>query len=137
MAPNWGQMDAFRLRDEERAYASSLDPAPIAGEQPLYSVYVIELSDERGPRRNPRYPNVYVGQSALSPEERFSQHRLAYKASRRLWKGGKGSGQWLGLWLRPRLYERYNPIPTRTDAEEKERWLAEHLRTKGYTVFTG
>jgi hypothetical protein len=56
----------------------------------VYSIYVIEISDERGPRLNPKYPNVYVGQTALTPEQRFAQHRVGYKASRHLWKGGKG-----------------------------------------------
>jgi hypothetical protein len=103
----------------------------------VFSVYVIELSDERGPRRNPKYPNVYVGQTALSPEARFAQHRTSYKASRHLWKGGKGTGKWLGLWLKRRLYAQYNPIETRSEAERLELWLAEHLRRKGYTVFVG
>lgn len=103
----------------------------------MYSVYVIELSDERGPRLNPRYPNVYVGQTALTPEERFAQHRAGYKASRHLWKGGKGRGQWLGLWLKRRLYDRSNPIENRPEAERLEVWLAERLRRRGYTVFVG
>ncbi len=103
----------------------------------VFSVYVIEISDKRGPRRNQKYPNVYVGQTALTPEARFAQHRAGHKASRHLWKGGKGRGQWLGLWLRRRLYARYNPIETRAEAERLEVWLAEHLRHKGYTVFVG
>jgi len=103
----------------------------------VYSVYVIEISDERGPRLNPRYPNVYVGQTSLTPEERFAQHQIGYKASRYLWKGGKGRGQWLGLWLKRRLYQRYNPVETRAEAERLELWLAERLRRKGYTVFVG
>ena len=103
----------------------------------MYSVYVIEISDERGLRLNPKYPNVYVGQTALTPEERFAQHKVGYKTSRYLWKGGKGTGQWLGLWLKRRLYERYNPIETRAEAERLELWLAEQLRRKGYTVFVG
>jgi hypothetical protein len=103
----------------------------------MYSVYVIEMSDDKGPRLNLKYPNVYVGQTALTPEERFAQHRDAHKTSRHLWKGGKGKGQWLGLWLKRRLYEKYNPIATRDEAERMEEWLAEHLRQRGYTVFVG
>jgi len=103
----------------------------------VYSVYVIEISDERGLRLNPKYPNVYVGQTALTPEERFAQHKLGYKTSRYLWKGVKGRGQWLGLRLKRRLYERYNPIETRAEAEQSEGRLAEQLRHKGYTVFVG
>jgi hypothetical protein len=103
----------------------------------VYSIYVIEISDERGPRLNPKYPNVYVGQTALTPEERFAQHQVGYKASRYLWKGGKGRGQWLGLWLKRGLYEQYNPIETRAEAERLEVWLAEQLRHQGYAVFVG
>lgn len=101
------------------------------------SLYVIEISDERGPRLNPKYPNVNARQTALTPEARFAQYRAGYKASRYLWKGGKGRGQWLGLWLKRRLYGRYNPIETRAEAERLDAWLAEHLRHKGYTVFVG
>ncbi len=103
----------------------------------MYSVYVIEISDERGLRLNPKYPHVYVGQTALTPEERFTQHKVGYKTSRYLWKGGKGRGQWLGLRLKPRLYERYNPIETRAEAERLELRLADQLRHNGYTVFVG
>jgi hypothetical protein len=98
---------------------------------------VIEISDERGPRLNPKYPSVYVGQTALTPDARFTQHRAGYKASRYFWKGGKGCGQWLALWLKRRLYEGYNPIETRAEAERLEVWLADHLRRQGYTVFVG
>lgn len=94
----------------------------------MYNVYVIEISDERGRRLNPKYPNIYVGQTALTPEARFAQHRAGYKASRHLWKGGKGRGQWLGLWLKRRLYGRFNPIETRAEAERLEASLADHLR---------
>src|SRR5713226_1096147 len=104
---------------------------------PVYNLYVIEISDDRCPRLNPKYPNVYVGQTALTPEARFAQHRAGYKASRHLWKGGKGTGQWLGLWLKRRLYARYNPIESRAEAERREVWLGERLRHKGYTVFVG
>ncbi len=120
--------------DDDRGQAV----ARIASENSLvYSLYVIEISDDRGPRLNPKYPNVYVGQTALTPEARFSQHRAGYKASRHLWKGGKGKGKWLGRWLKRRLYGRYNPIETRAEAVRLEAWLAEHLRRKGYTVFVG
>lgn len=65
-----------------------------------YYVYVIELDDAVGPRANSRYPPVYVGQSVVPPDERFTQHKAGYKASRHVRKHGK--------WLRKRLYERMN-----------------------------
>src|SRR5258708_19703752 len=93
------------------------------------------MSDGRGLRLNPKYPNVYVGQTALTPEERFTQHKVGYKTSRYLWKGGKGRGQWLGLRLKPRLYERYNPIETRAEAERLELRLAHQLKPNAYPLF--
>jgi hypothetical protein len=40
-----------------------------------------------------------------------------------------------GLVLRPDLFEKYNPIPTRKDAEEIEAMLARQLQEKGYGVW--
>ena len=40
-----------------------------------------------------------------------------------------------GLKLRPDLYEKYNPIPTRKDAEEIEEMLGNDLRKQGYGVW--
>ena len=40
-----------------------------------------------------------------------------------------------GLKLRPDIYEKYNPIPTRKDAEEIERMLAFKLRDAGIGVW--
>jgi hypothetical protein len=88
-----------------------------------YYVYVIELAPKAGSNA------VYVGQSALFPAERFSQHLTGYKAATVVRRHGKR--------LRPELFERYNPIPTRADAEERERLLAERLAANGYRVYGG
>jgi hypothetical protein len=40
-----------------------------------------------------------------------------------------------GIKLRPDLYEKYNPIPTRKDAEEIEEMLGEKLRSQGFGVW--
>ena len=40
-----------------------------------------------------------------------------------------------GIRLRPELYEKYNPIPTRGDAETIEKMLGESLRKKGLGVW--
>lgn len=40
-----------------------------------------------------------------------------------------------GLKLRPDLYEQYNPIPTRKDAEAIEEMLGIGLRNRGYGVW--
>jgi hypothetical protein len=38
--------------------------------------------------------------------------------------------------LRPDLYQEYNPLPTRAEAEAKEEWLADQLRSQGYDVYS-
>tara|TARA_Y100000768_G_scaffold367260_1_gene330182 strand:+ start:56 stop:376 length:321 start_codon:yes stop_codon:yes gene_type:complete len=101
-----------------------------------YYVYVIELdqsvSDIKKFRdKNPKFfkgdPCFYVGQSAKKPNIRFEQHKEGYKANT--------YAKRFGLKLRPDLYEKYNPIPTRKDAEEIEEMLGELLRKRGYAVW--
>lgn len=94
-----------------------------------YHVYVIELSDEVGPRVTPGKPNVYVGQSAVTPQERFDQHLSGYKASRFVRE--------YGVRLRPRLYQNHGPYGSRAEAEDAERRLADRLRRRGFTVYGG
>jgi hypothetical protein len=40
-----------------------------------------------------------------------------------------------GIRLRPDIYEKYNPIPTRKDAEEIESMVAKELKTRGIGVW--
>lgn len=91
-----------------------------------FYVYVIELDDSR---RRAEKPAVYVGQSAKLPVDRFEQHRSGVRASKHVRDHG--------VRLLPRLYERFNPMSTREEAEAKEIWLAERLRRRGYTVYGG
>jgi hypothetical protein len=102
-----------------------------------YYVYVIRLSrkvwnNRRFREENEHYapdggkPCVYVGHSVRTPEERFAQHQRGYKPGRYVRKYGKR--------LMPKLYEKYNPLPTRDDAEEREEKLAKRLRKRGYAV---
>jgi hypothetical protein len=101
-----------------------------------YNVYVIELDRvvlERPRFRevNPDYdetkPCVYVGQTTKNPEDRFSQHKAGMKSAPLV--------RQYGVRLRPQLYEKYNPLPSRIQAESKEEWLAEKLRKEGYGVW--
>lgn len=92
-----------------------------------YYVYVIELDEAVGSRNDPTKPSVYVGQSAVLPEERFRQHLAGYKASRYVRRHGRR--------LKPRLYRAQNPLPTRAAALEMERELGRRLRKRGYTVY--
>ena len=102
-----------------------------------YSLYVIELSrvalgESRFANRNPEpredKPCVYVGQTSLSPEERFAQHQAGYKSNRFAHK--------YGLRLRPKLVANRGPYETRAEAEAAEAALAERLRCRGYAVWS-
>lgn len=102
-----------------------------------YYVYVIELDkavtdksrfQKRNPHMDPELACYYVGQTVYNPEIRFNQHK----------EGGKLSNSYVrdyGLRLCPEEYEKYNPIPTRQDAEELEKYLAERLRSQGHGVW--
>tara|TARA_B100001250_G_C19686662_1_gene738353 strand:+ start:613 stop:801 length:189 start_codon:yes stop_codon:yes gene_type:complete len=59
---------------------------------------------------------------------RFKQHKDGYKSNIFVKK--------FGLHLVPSLYEKYNPIPTRKDAEELEEYLANKLRAEKYGVWS-
>ena len=91
----------------------------------LYRVYVIELEDFRS-RHDPRFPWVYVGQTAKTPEQRLDEHKRGVNAARVVRKHG--------LRLRPDLYEREPLTTTREEAERLERRVARKLRARGYSV---
>ena len=101
-----------------------------------YYLYVIELDKQVGKlgkfrKQNPKFllgnRCFYVGQSARKPLERFKQHKEGYKSNKYAMN--------YGLNLVSELYEKYNPIPTRNDAEELEEYLAYRLRNKRYGVW--
>ena len=103
-----------------------------------FHVYVIELDPavrqvrrfrEANPAMKALTPCFYVGSTWRTPDERFDQHKQGYKANRYAKK--------YGLKLRPDLFEQYNPIPSRTDAEELEAYLANRLRKMGSGVWQG
>ena len=88
--------------------------------QPLFFVYVVELD-------RPPYPSVYVGSSALPPEERFQKHL----------HGGLGTSRYVrrqGVRLRPDLYAHLNPLPSREAAWLEEHRLRDRLVQSGFHV---
>jgi hypothetical protein len=98
-------------------------------------LYVVELDrkvlEERKFRRaNPSYVArklcLYVGSTALSPENRLRNHLIGHKANRYVYR--------YGLWLRPEFYRHYPPMG-RYEAELTERELALELREEGYAVW--
>ena len=101
-----------------------------------YYVYVIELDPavadlQKFRSKNPKYIKgngcVYVGQSSRKPEIRFEQHKEGYKSNK--------YAKRFGLKLRPDLFEKYNPIPTRKDAEAIEAMVGKNLRERGIGVW--
>ena len=101
-----------------------------------YYLYVIELDKQVGKIKKFRKQNpnfifgnrcFYVGQSARAPMLRFKQHKEAYKSNT--------FARRFGLNLVPAFYEKYNPIPTRKDAEDLEQYLANKLKKEGYGVW--
>lgn len=103
-----------------------------------YNVYVIELDPrvlERQKFRdaNPGHvtgkPCVYVGQTYLSPEERFEQHSAGVHSNKYV--------RHFGVRLRPRFYLKYQGLETREQAEQAEAELGERLRRRGFAVWWG
>ncbi len=103
-----------------------------------FFVYVIELEAAVKQIRKFRKANpdmragascFYVGSSFQAPDNRFDQHKQGYKSNRYARK--------FGVKLRPDLFDRYNPIPSRKDALELEVYLAERLRGEGFGVWQG
>ncbi len=86
-----------------------------------YGVYVIEIENLE--------KSLYVGQSALTPEDRLAQHLAGYKSNSEVRKNGG--------FLRPDLYAEYPRFAVREQAEELEALLAKYLRLEGWTVYGG
>lgn len=87
-------------------------------------VYVIELSPDVVAGEYVGY--VYVGETNLTPEERFERHRSGRRSSKTVRN--------YGLRLRPDLAPDGNPFPSRDEALEWEAITAEDLRDLGYYV---
>ena len=68
-----------------------------------------------------------MGQSAKKQPLRFLQHKDGYKSST--------YAKRFGMKLAPEFDEKYNPIPTRKDAEELEEYVAKKLRKERYGVW--
>ena len=108
-----------------------------------YYVYIIELdrafanssrAKSANPNANPDKPCIYVGASSKTPEERFYEHINGKRNN----KGPLFSRVVFkyGLRLRPRLYQKYNPLATREAAEIKEKELTAKYKKRGYIVWS-
>jgi predicted ATPase len=108
----------------------------VNGLRTVWGLYVIELSDDIGDRTDPDLPWVYVGQTTLTPEERFEQHRSGARNG----KGRRLHSKWphrYGIRLRPDLYQRESVRYSKDDALAAEAALAERLEREGYSVKGG
>lgn len=105
----------------------------MARESNLYVILLDRavMNEHKFRRENPDHrrwkPCVYVGQTSLTPEERFEQHKSGYLSNKYAQRYGKH--------LVRRLYKRLNPVPS-DEAEDWEEWLAELLRDRGYAVWS-
>ena len=108
-----------------------------------YSVYVVELRKSiftdnwKFRAANPQFIGslecLYVGMTSLDPKERLVKHKTGALSK----KGHKISSNIVekyGLYLRPSLYEEYNPM-TKDEAAKMEEQLALKLKRKGYAVW--
>ena len=112
------------------AHADIVSAEPRARRPPhTYRIYVVELGEKAGRSRRPGLPSVYVGQTVVTPEERFAQHKAGHKASRVVRRHG--------LRLRPDLYEGLPILASREAALVLEARVAAELRARGYRVFGG
>jgi hypothetical protein len=100
-----------------------------------HHVYIVELSKDvlyepRFKKANVDYlfgkPCFYVGMTGLDPDLRFDRHKAGIQANRFV--------QLFGLWLRPDLYELYNPL-SYDAARALEVELAIDLRESGCGVW--
>lgn len=91
-----------------------------------FFIYVVELAPKDRLRRGK--PEVYVGSSALAPEERFRKHKSrSPKSSRHVRRRG--------LRLLPHLYQHINPLSSREEAKHQEHVMRRRLEAHGYKVY--
>ena len=100
-----------------------------------HRVYVVELSSEiledhtfreENPACNEDQLCLYVGETGLSPEKRFDNHKRGRKANKYVCEYGQA--------LLPEFYEGLDSIPWEL-AVRVEEVLARHLRSAGYPVW--
>lgn len=110
-----------------------------------YSIYVIELDKkvlkhkkfrEKNPDYNPEKPCVYVGETSLTPEERFHIHQTKGKSKKGISLHNPFVYKY-GIRLKPRLYISHNPMGSAKEATKMEEEKARRLRKRGYGVWGG
>jgi hypothetical protein len=93
-----------------------------------FSVYVIELKTAASPVLQPM-GSLYVGETGLSPTERYQRHLSGIRSSKIVHD--------YGVCLRPDLSIGVGPFESRAEARIAEARLANSLRAAGYDVHGG
>jgi len=115
----------------------------VAKTKASHNIYVVELNKKvwtdswRFRAANPQYKGIleclYVGITSHSPKARYQKHKTGARSK----KGHKISSWYVekyGLYLRPSLYNKHNPMPL-AKAKRMEKDLSERLRRQGYAVW--
>ena len=137
LAPAATWSTRHEARQAKRALAAEMNRSGITvmGFHATWRVYVIELSDDTGQRKNPEYPWVYVGETSHSIEHRYDQHTSAYRNkygpvfNKDVYRHAVG--------LRPDLYADEPELHSKEESEDAERAVIDRLRSIGYSVKGG
>ena len=114
-----------RTTDRRRRYLDATrDTDRSSKGKSRYSVYVIQLESSITEK-----PDLYVGQTTKTVEERFSEHQSGVRTSSKISQRA--------VTLRKDLVPEKTALRTKAEAETYEAWLAEWLRFQGYKVFGG
>jgi len=94
----------------------------------IYTIYVINLEETPDEPDN-SLGSIYVGQTALSKEERFENHKNGHKGSKWVKK--------YGIDINEELCESFPQVRTLQEAEHLEAKAASRLKKCGWTVQGG
>lgn len=89
-------------------------------------VYAVELSPRRGSHR----PEIYIGDTTKSPEERFQDHITDHRERRSGARTGAACVRQRGVRLAYELFKELNPLPRGTDACEAAKELRRRLEPR-------
>lgn len=104
-------------------------------DQTIWSVYVIEMDQQQSP--DPSRPYVYVGETTLTPEERFKQHIEGGTNKRGTIKLHSTKRRHLMKKLRYDLFPPDNISFTRAQSVQAEQRWIRHLKSLNYQVEGG
>jgi uncharacterized protein YeaO (DUF488 family) len=89
-------------------------------------IYAVELS----PRRSSHKPEIYIGDTAKSPEQRFHDHVTDHRERRSGARTGAACVRHRGVRLAYELFKELNPLPRGMDACEAAKELRRRLEPR-------